>query len=325
MATDGFESLVNFYSMGIVAAPRKRNSERIEVWPVEQVFMNGGKVGDEQATVEISHASSNGQDTVQVKLGRAVPALWWKFNSNRITPPNVEKGDQVLIYRVGDTDVFFWVDLNNMNVKKAEDVVYAWAADNNNQMADDLSNAWMLNVSPMDGHFTFRTSLANNEQVAYIFQFNPRDGFHLVKDDQGNGYYINSIEDDVGFYNGHKSKVNIIKEKCFIYASELIELETKKLSMKYTEKVEKGETVSVTAPEQTHTGDVTIKGNEHITGNWTLDGDGTAASGRLTAANATIGGSDYVSHTHKAQGEYAITTPPQNLGKVSFKISEPKK
>lgn len=319
MAED-VESLLKIYSMGVVAADRKPNSSKIEVRPVEQIFMDSVSVDDGMAEVEIKHASSNGEDIVKLKIGKSVPALWWKFNSNRVSPPDVKKGDQVIIYRMGETDLYFWVDLNNMNVKDVENVYYAWAADKNNRMADDLSNAWMFNVDTVNGTFTFRTSKSNGEKYAYMIQGNCRTGSLNVKDDIKNGFYLNSEESDVGMYNSYLSKVNINKEECFIHAVKRVKVTTDELEMIYKTKKETGDTSTVTVPKQTHVGDVTIDGDEHITGNWTLDGDGTAKTGRLTAANATIGGSDYNSHTHKAQGEYSETTVPTNLGKATFNI-----
>ncbi|MCT7475935.1 hypothetical protein N5V81_13210 [Escherichia coli] len=59
-------------------------------------------------------------------------------------------------------------------------------------MADDLSNAYVLNISPMDGHVTLRTSMTNSEKNAYLLQLNTRDGFCQLVDDEGRKFYLNS-------------------------------------------------------------------------------------------------------------------------------------
>ena len=189
---------IDFYSYGIVGEDKQPNSPWIEAIPIE---INFSKPTDVQATehsTDRTFTSANATDHVTSTEGNTIPAKWWKFNSYQVTPPDVKKGDEIIIYRLGETDIYFWEDLNSANVKTTVNVIYAFPADGENQMMDDLSNAYVLQVSSVEKMIQIRTSMANGEGAAFNFQFNLRDGTHQCTDQKGNKYWINSKENDVG-------------------------------------------------------------------------------------------------------------------------------
>lgn len=306
-------SQVQFFSLGIVAEDKARNTDRVKIIPIEVSFMQPTKIAAEESETEHSYSTGASQDNIKVKESNHITAKWWKFNSNRVNSPNVKREDQVLVYRLGKTDMYFWVDLGAANVKRLEDAIYAWSGDPTNQMADDLSNAYVLNISPMDGHITLRTSMMNGEKNAYIHQFNTRDGNWICKDNLGNQYYMNSQEYDLGFENAMRSKVNINKEDIFMYSTKSINFETKTFKGKcdvFDVVAGKSATFKtqkwlVDSPESEHTGNLAVGQNFSYGGT----GEGV---GLFTVSDAKIGNITFSLHTHKEQGDGNNVSKPMN-------------
>ncbi|ANZ48757.1 baseplate assembly protein [Erwinia phage vB_EamM_ChrisDB] len=306
------KSNVDFYSLGVVAEDKPRGTDRVKIIPIEVSFMEPTKVAVQESETEHQYSTGTATDNLKVKEGNHITAKWWKFNSNRVNSPDVKKEDQVLIYRLGKTDIYFWVDLNSSNVKRLEDAIYAWSGDPKNQMADDLSNAYVMNFSPMDKHITIRTSMSNGEKNAYIWQFNTRDGTWLCRDDLGNQYYMNSQEYDLGFENAMRSKININKEDAFIFTTKSINMETKLVKVKCdiwdataAKTVDwKTKQWTTDSPKSTYTG------NFDVGKDFSYGGTGEG-KGLFTVTDAVIANITFSVHTHREQGDGNLVSKPQ--------------
>lgn len=208
-------SQLKFYSYGIVLKDLVVGEDSIKVMPMEFRLGTRVKIDDEVATEELSHGVAGGEDTVKMTTGKSITARWLKFDSNRVFAPNVMREEQVMIYRLGDTDVYYWQDFNVANVKRLETVVYAFSADPTKKMADDLSNAYMIMVSTHDKHITIQTSKANGEPFAYTVQLNTDEGNFQLTDDIGNTFYLDSAAETIGAVNSAGSSLKIQGQDMF--------------------------------------------------------------------------------------------------------------
>lgn len=285
------------YSHGIVAEDKAPNTPWVEIIPVEYHFMQSSKVDAKIRSRDVEHLSANAPDTLKENTADTIRAKWMVYNSFQVTPPDVCKGDEVMIYRLGETDIYFWEDLNSANVKKLVNVIEAYPADPSNQMADDLSNAYVWQVSTRDGLVQLRTSMANGEKCQFLFQFNPKDGTHNCTDHKGNKYWINSPENDVGLMNANGSKFNLNKEEGFMYAKKRIQL--------------KSDHVEILDNKFSHftKGKKTVKSGEyhHTTEKATF-------TGGVWMKEATINNITFTIHTHREQGDGQLVGKPQNGG-----------
>ena len=211
-------SQLKYYSRGIVTAEKARGENEIMVIPIEFRYISATRVEHIQETDRQVHKVGRGEDVVEVKTSNSIPARWLKFNSNRITPPDVMPDDEVLIWRMGDTDIYYWQDMNIANVKRTEEVTVAFAADPNGKMKDDLSNAYWMSVSTKDKHITLQTSMANGEPFAYTLQINTGDGNAQLTDHVGNVYYIDSANTIVGMENVNGTYFRLDKNVMYGYA-----------------------------------------------------------------------------------------------------------
>lgn len=279
-------SQLKFYSYGIVLTDLVRGEEKIKVLPMEFRLGTRTKIKDEEATEELEYETRDGEEAVSMTSGSAVTARWLKFNTNRITPPDVKREEQVLIYRKGDTDIYYWQDFNISNVKRLETVVYAFSADPDNKIADDLSNAYMFMVSTHDKHITLQTSTANGEPFAYTLQLDTDEGNFKLTDDIGNVVYLDSANETVGIENSAGSWYKIhgpdmsghAPAKMTFSAGESLTLTTPLVQynvddMKLTGSMSIGDGIDVTG-NGVVSGDVTVKGKVTILKDLLVKGKG---------------------------------------------------
>jgi len=190
--------------------------------PIEYRFGAVEDIVDNATVVETLINTPDGEEQLSIINNSSVEATWLNFNSNRRTAPDVRRNDNVIIWRLGDTDKYYWSDMNTSNVKRLETVVYAWSADPNNPMKDDLSNAYFLEVSTHNKTITLQTSQANGEPFGYTLQLNTDEGIFVLKDTDENEIYLNSAETIIGFINANLTELRLDKKNIIAYAPDSI-------------------------------------------------------------------------------------------------------
>lgn len=211
-------SSLHFYSKGLVANNKPIDTHEIKVIPIEIRFAAEEDIIDNPTEVDIDYDGNNGSDSLTLVTNRAITATWLKTNTNRITSPDVRRGDEVHIYRLGESDRYFWVDCNSTNVKRLETAMWAFSADPKNPIADDLSNAYILEISTHDKCITLTTSQANGEPYGYTLQLNTNEGSFHLEDTDDNCIYLNSAETVIGFINADKTETRLDKKNIHMVA-----------------------------------------------------------------------------------------------------------
>lgn len=287
------KSRIEPFSYGVVAEDKAPNSPWVEIIPVEYHFMQSSMVDAKIRSRDVNHLSANAEDNLKENTSDTIRAKWMVYNSYQVTPPDVCKGDEVMIHRLGETDIYFWEDLNSANVKRLVNVIQSYPADPTNQMADDLSNAYVWQVSTRDGLVQLRTSMANGEKCQFLFQFNSAEGTYNCTDHKGNKFWINSEENDVGLQNANGSKLNINKEEGFMYAKKRWQI--------------KSDHVEILDNKFTHTtkGKKTVRSGEyhHTTEKATF-------TGGVWMKEATINNITFTLHSHYEQGDGKPVSKP---------------
>ena len=87
-----------FYSYGIVANNKKRDSYEIEVSPIEDIpFADGELTSHVKKDVTKGINSDAGHFETEVKTTNSIKATWLPMNqSNRKTAPDVRRGESVV-------------------------------------------------------------------------------------------------------------------------------------------------------------------------------------------------------------------------------------
>jgi len=119
-------SKFHFWSFGIVAANKPRNTDMVEVFPQEKFTMSHGELTDhveEIKTEGVDDKNRKYADKIETKA--SVTCKWLPIGEpNRTTAPDVRRNEQVLIYKYADTEYYFWSTAMNNTIRKLETVSY---------------------------------------------------------------------------------------------------------------------------------------------------------------------------------------------------------
>lgn len=299
-------SKLHIYQLATVAANKPLTSKEIECTPMEEAPMMDGELTDDTGTYKASAQDSDGAAyDVEMKTTGTVKATWLPLGgSNRMTAPDVRRGELVVLYRFADTDKFWWTTLkDDMKLRKLETVIYAFSATTDEKAEHTSENMYFLEISTHHKLVHFHTSKANGEPYMYDIQINTKDGFIQIQDDIGNFFRFDSKEHQIEMVNVDGSKVEINKKNIFLESTDLIAMKSKKITQDSTTNIVKSDTLDITATT-THKGDITETGNVTISG---IMKSGSVKTGALTA-----GGGGQVTGTlsaTKVVSEQPITAP----------------
>lgn len=286
-------SALRFYSIGRVAANKKRGSFLIEAVPVETVPHLSGEITDHVATVNTKIESVEGSDAkeLDVDTTSSVQAEWLPLGqTNRITAPDVRRGEFVILVKYADTDVIYWMELKASHILRRLETV-TWIFSNEREENKPLTedNVYMFTVSTHDKHITISTTKSDGEPFAYSLQLNTKEGFFILQDDDDNYIFMDSKNRHIKLHNKDRSFVEMDKKVINIESQDEINLKTKRYTLKASESI-KEETKTHTYKSSNFTGNVsgtykltaqsyqgtatfTYNGNSTFNGNNTVNGD----------------------------------------------------
>lgn len=270
-------SRFHFHSAGIVAANKELSSKIIEVVPIEEYPMFDGELSNEKIEYKTDSKDSQGS-AYQITLDTtpSISARWLPFGaSNRLTAPDVRRGEMVMIYRFGDSDKYYWQTLKDDNrLRKLETVIYGWSATKNED--DDIGpdKMYYVEVSTHQKLIHIHTSKENGEPFSYDIQINTDKGFIRIQDDDGQFIVLDSKERQIICQNKDESKIDILKREIFIDAPDLVEIRARKIAMYSQEHLTQADKITRNSKEETLS---TSKRTIHVPltkhyGNYLIDG-----------------------------------------------------
>jgi len=229
------------YSLGRIAAPKQLNTDEVELLLIEDSTMFDGQITD-----DIYNYTAEGKDNNdniykhEIKQTSSIRAKWMPFgDGNRVTSPDVRRGDEVLVYRLADSELYFWEEIGSKNIlnRRLETVIYAWSGtpDINMTMKNiDPTKFYYMEISTHNGLVKFQTAKANEEKFQYTFQIETKKdrGSLRVHDDVGNIFELSSNENHLRMQNQDGSFLDITGRTLSQGAPDSILIVTKNLSIK---------------------------------------------------------------------------------------------
>lgn len=190
-------SVFKKYSIGVVAEHKAIGSKLVLVTPIEDTPFMDGQLRSDPTVIDTKGVDASGNDyQVSALADNAVEATWLPDSANRITPPDVRRGTRVQLYRMADSDTFYWRDLGlDGHLKRLETYTMVF---NNNPNADgddtiDPASSYFLEVSTHTGSATFATSKSNGEPVAFTVQINAKEGTISIVDDEDDEFTFDAV------------------------------------------------------------------------------------------------------------------------------------
>lgn len=286
-------SALHVHGFGVVAANKPLGSNNIEFFAPEEFPTASGVVSDNASGYDVAGMDASGQaykDTVTQTMTK--PATWMPFGSNRMTAPDVRKGERVVIWRYGDADMYYWASqADDMNLRKLETAVYAWSATQNEGKATDATTSYFFEVSTHNKLMHVHTSKDNGELCSYDIQLNPGTGVFQFQDDLGTVFMIDSMNNALTYQNSDGTVINVNKKSISMQAPEMFSILAKNGQLSFTNGL------VIKSPAGTsHMGDFNEQGALGLAGDMVTTasvpgGGGTPGTGQMTiAANMTLQG-----------------------------------
>ncbi len=229
-------SALHFFSLGQVLENKKpydpRNHIESMMINVLALETHGGLDGEAafnpvETTVETTNFAGD-KTAIKGMSSQGHPCKWLPYGGNRLTPPDVQLGEQVEIWRLGDTDEYYWRDTaQGLAGRRLETMILVWGATKNpNGHGFDLSKCYFLEVSSHRGLITLATSKDLGEPFAYTIQLNTREGNFILEDDIETQVVFESPERRISMSNADGSLVEIHRKKTRIVGPEEVSLES---------------------------------------------------------------------------------------------------
>lgn len=186
-------SVFRLVSIGTSKENKPRDSFTLNVLMNEQAMATDGEIAfDPQEVVRKWEDNTGVEHQVKTTQERSVPCEWLPSEDNRATPPDIMRNELVEVWRLGDSDKYYWRSLALKNGLRAlESAVYTWNASPNPGGAGvNFDTCYFMAISAHDKHFTIGTSKANGEPNAWRMQFNTGQSEFTLTDQNGQEFEI---------------------------------------------------------------------------------------------------------------------------------------
>ena len=281
---DSSVSKLHLYSLGVVAANKPLDSKDIEVTPIEDAPLLDGEITDNleqyasKGTTPLGeHYEATVQSTVSVK------ATWLPFGSNRMTAPDVRRGETVVLYRFGDVDKYYWTTLQqDMRLRKLETVVFAFSNTRDEAVTADAKTSYYFEVSTHRKLIHLHTSNSDGEPFVYDIQLNTKDGSLIIQDDIGNYFSFDSKNVRLEMRNADGSHLDMDRKVISMTAPETINLKAgKQINLEAGDSINhKTSTINTSADETNNDVPITnFDGNTKTTGTASMKSFSSGAGG----------------------------------------------
>lgn len=188
-------SKYQFYSLGYVAEDKDTNDSYVNVYPTE---ITPGLEGELNTinTVKTNVTDSSGNNiSVNVNKSNSIRAKWKGDGTNRITPPDVCKGETVSLWNYAGTDRYYWSkEIPEPDLRKREKVVYFFSNKGNVNDPDFINKGYRFVVDTYNKFIGLFTTKNDGEATNYEVSLDTKSGILSIEDGIGNSLYLRSTK-----------------------------------------------------------------------------------------------------------------------------------
>lgn len=200
--------------MGIATADKASGSRDLWVYCPELLPFLSGSISAKEVSNDLKTNTREGTRTSSIKTTNNILCQYRDETTNRAFPPDVRKGEQVVVYCYGDSNQFYWKSAGrNDNSRRTEDYRMAISGSlaNNPDQTDD--NTYFFEMCTRSKHaIKISTSNADGEAHRYVLNIDADSSTVFLGDDYGNQIYIDSDKPRVCMKNQKNSLLDLNDE-----------------------------------------------------------------------------------------------------------------
>lgn len=195
------DSKFSIYSIGVVAEDKSVGDWDISVVPTELITdLNGDISATDRTTTNVLTPDGDNK-SISIESGNTITATWLQFGSSRSTPPDVCKGETVLLFHYAGTDQYYWIPLFfEPDLRKREAAMFYFSnrdnIDDNNGL---LEKGYYLRVDTYDKLVKLHTGTGDGEKCGYDIYVNTGDGMFKLGDTNNNSMTLDSDKGHLEF------------------------------------------------------------------------------------------------------------------------------
>jgi hypothetical protein len=204
MLPENVMSMMQFYSYGIVAQPKNRKDMVVYVTPIEQTSYMDGELQAKKTQTSAKGVDASGSPYVaKADTSAAIQATWLPLGgSNRITAPDVQRGEEVVLVTLANSSEKYWVTTTLwQKLRRLETVIWAFSGSSAHDLVPSSDNSYYVEVSTHDNHIVLSTSDRHGEKCRYFIEIDPGNGEFRIFDNVGNSILLNSLQPRIRFEN----------------------------------------------------------------------------------------------------------------------------
>lgn len=272
-------------SRGYAAHNLELDSKILEVFCPEISGFADGEITTDTKDHQTQGVDDTGNNyTVKITTANTIKCQWRQSGSNRITPPNVRRGERVEVWQYADADKYYWSTTGeDDHLRRRETVTHAYSNTTDESTKElNKDNSYWHQVDTHNKVVTLiGTSNSDGEPLTHLLQLNTKTGIFNYSDSNGNYIQVEGVDNIITIENSDGSKAVLDKTNGTISVPNTLDITCKTLNIKAQSINTNASSISETA------GSKTIKAN--ISTNGTLTNNGTNISSTHTHGGISSG------------------------------------
>jgi hypothetical protein len=207
--------------IGIAACDKNESSRELQVMIPSLLPFYRGEMKATHQDAEFTVNDGKSSRTVTTTTSNVVTAYYRDSDPNNSFPPDVRKGEQVIVYQNEGSHIYYWKSSGrNNNARRTETKRIAISATLENAPDLDDTNTYYIELDTRrDKHIRLKTNKANGESFAYMFNIDAAKSQVILCDDAGNQIFIDSNIPRVFMSNKSNSMIDL-NDKNIVIACE---------------------------------------------------------------------------------------------------------
>lgn len=288
---------------GLVAEDRPLTSRLIKVFVKEMSPHATGALSDNTSSESFSLKGSDGKAiSGNVKTTSCVTAEYLDLIPNRSFPPDVVKGEQVILFQYANSDIYYWISAGRDDKLRRGEILRFGASDDMAVVKDltDANTYFIELDTKVSKRIRLSTCKSNGEAFKYELIFDAKNNKLILGDDKNNQVEMYSDTPRVVMHNTSGTTVDLNDKNLLLVAMQDMLIRADGSMLVKTPNLEVvADSIVITAGNISYGGEggsggaVAVKGNVAMDGNVAISQD-TQISGNVTVAG-TVTASSFIS------------------------------